>query len=465
MADAFQVFRPIAGKAPTATGGRATFAPPAGLVAGFNDPHVAFNDPRVTFNGEAMPPVETIGPIADVAVHVAFCYYPEDVPVARYDIALYDVDAYAGPPTCEDVSCNMRSYSSNVGRDLPLERFRTGTATLVLDDPDGRYSPWRTAGVPETFSGIRPGIDVEVWVEVGPWTYPRFTGRVTKIRDLFKTTGHHEVAFDCADGLSLLAAYDGVEQSPVGAGETSGTRIARIADNAGYDRPRRLDAGAVTLQATTLAKNALDEAGLVCDTELGVLFCDQDGTLVHRDRNALVDDPHYTQIQATFGEVEPELCYQAITPASDTDKVKNVVSIAPEGGTAVTLEDTRSSALYGRSTYRRFDLIHDDPAQSAVIAGRHLDFYAYAANRIEQLEPVVNADTLVQLLPLFLLSRIQVRRRAEGFQIVADLQIEAIKEQITPKTWTLEYTTFSADAVFDVGRYDVDNYDTALYGY
>lgn len=485
--DGFQVTRPIVGRAPTggqargdlttsrvgakALDGRAGTA--ANARATLSGP-VRLTGRAATSSSLSATPgwglVTQIGPIPGVEVHAALCYYPEGAAVARYDVARYDTagDTYAGPPPCEDISCQVRSYSLSTGRDRPLERFRAGTATLVLDDPDGRYSPWRTVADTGVYGTIRPGIDVEIWVEIGHAAFPRFAGRVVAITDLFpETGGRHEVRFDCADYMSLLAVFDGVEQTPAGAGETSGARITRICDNAFYDQPRSFDAGTVTLQATTLAKNALDETGLVCDTELGVLFCDLDGTLIHRDRNGLVTDPRYTTVQATFGELDPELCYSDIVLASDTDKIKNVVSIANEGGTAVTREDTTSKALYGPHTFRRFDLIHEDPADSTVIADQHLDVYAYAANRIDKLtvQPGANPGQLPDLLPLGLLHRIQIRRRAEGFQVVADLQIQAINETVEPDDWTIEYTTFSAAAVFDAGRYDIDVYDTALYAY
>jgi hypothetical protein len=234
-----------------------------------------------------------------------------------------------------------------------------------------------------------------------------------------------------------------------------------------FDKPRRFDLGTAPLQATTLAKNALDEAGIVCDSELGVLYCTPDGTLVHRDHNALVSDPRFVDVQDVFGEQDPELCYTEISLAFDTTTLRNLVSIANVGGTAVTVDDPVSRSLYGTHTYRRFDLIHQDPAQSTQIADRHLAFHAYATNRVETLTvtPHVFPAQLDRHLALQVLDRIEVRRRADGFQVVAELQIEAITEVVDPSTWTIEYTTFSADAIFDVGRYDVDLYDSGLWGY
>jgi hypothetical protein len=61
--------------------------------------------------------------------------------------------------------------------------------------------------------------------------------------------------------------------------------------------------------------------------------------------------------------------------------------------------------------------------------------------------------------------RIQVRRRAEGFQVVADLQIQGYQEAISPDTWTITFATFDAAAVFNVGRWDVALWDEGLWGY
>ncbi len=412
-----------------------------------------------------------IGPVEGVDYHVAPALYPEDSTVARWNLSRWDTPAatWAGNAPRLDVSCDVISVSLGVGRDLPLDRFRPGAATVLLDDPHGIYSPWKTAGG-DVYGAIRPGIDVVVWIVIDGVVYPRFVGIVDSIEDAFPDpgTGAHRVTFTAHDYLSLLAAYDGVELPAVGAGDLAGARLDRIATNAQYVGARAFDVGTVTLQATTLAKNALDEMGMVTDTETGALFADRDGTLVFRDRNGLVSDPHYPDVQATFGEVEPEICYTAIALATDLAKTRNIVSIANTGGTAVTLSDLDSVSLYRPRTFQRFDLIHEDPAESTRIAQRQLDFYAYAANCAETLDvdmTILSPEQRSDVLDLDLLYRIQVRRRAEGVQIVADLQIEAISETVDGATWTISFSTFSAAAIFKVGRWDRDVWDQGLWGY
>jgi hypothetical protein len=427
------------------------------------------------------PDIAAHGPIPGIDYHVALGYYPvteTDTVTSRWDVAHWDdtsgsdAGEWEGDPPLDDITCNVISVQVAEGRDLPLDRFRPGACTVVVNDPDGKYSPWLTAGEPDAFGVIRVGIDLVAWVDIAGTSSRRFTGIVDTIVDGFDTDGSHTVTFHANDYLSLLAAYDGTEQPPVGAGELTGARLTRILTNAGYVGDTTFDTGSVALQETTLARNALDESGVAVDTEMGAYWCDRDGVLVFRDRNGLVDDPHYTDVQAIFGDRDSsgddEICYAEITLQSDTAKVQNIVSIANTGGTAVTRSDLTSVSLYRPRTHQRFDLIHVDPAESPVIAQRHLDFYAYAANRVDGL--TVDLATLtpaqrVAVLDLDVLWRVEVRRRPVGFQVVTEVQIQGMTEHVTADQWTIEFSTFSADAVFDVGRWNTDLWDTGLWGY
>lgn len=428
----------------------------------------------------------TIGPLEDVEVHVALGYYPEDSVIGMWDEDVWD-DAvgavWAGAPPLDDVSCEVVSIRISAGRDQPLDRFRTGVCTMVLDDPDGHYTPWTNAADPGKFGTIRPGIDLRVWVVTATGTYPRFSGKVDSIQDVWpeptsQPDTPHRVIFTAHDWLGEIAQYDGFEQPPVGAGETTSQRVQRILANAKITAPQSFDPGSTTVQATTLARNALDEIGLVTDTERGAFFADGSGTLVFRDQNGLNTDPRYTTVQEVFGEtvqnvevaipeLEDEAPYIDVRFASDESKVRNVVSIAREGGTAVTVTDSASASLFGYRTYRRFDLLHQADPESTAIANAYLARFAYAVNRIEGLSTSLKAwplyaDRLLYLQPL---DMIEVRRRAKGFQIVATLQIQAMEEVITATDWVIKFNTFDADSVFDVGRWNTDKWDDGLWGY
>lgn len=423
-----------------------------------------------------------VGPVEGFNVYVTLGYYPEGSPIARWDVALWDTAAavWQGAPPDVDVSCQVIDVRITRGRDQPLDRFRTGTCTVTINDPLGEFSPWRTAPDPAQYATVRPGITLAVWVLDADGTShrPRFAGRVDSIVDSWPMASPdldapHRVTFMASDFLADLAVFDGVESPPAGAGELSGARIGRVLANARYTGPTSVDPGTVTLQATTLAKNALDECGMVNDTERGAFFCDAAGVITFRDRNGLVGDEHYTTVQAVFGEHPEdfgdltEMCYDEIRLASDGTKIRNLVTIAREGGTAVTVSDDTSRALYGTATFRRLDLIHTNDAESAVIANDQLQQFAYAANRVESLRTsaVVHPDNLAKLLVLDVLWLIEVRRRTRGFQVIAQLQIQGIEETISADAWTFTFRTFAASDVFGVARWDRGAWDSALWGY
>jgi len=418
----------------------------------------------------------TIGPVSGLVPHVALGFYPDDESVALWDLAEWDdtTPGWADTAPLTDVTCDVVSVALVEGRDAPLERFRPSSLTVTLNDPDGLYSPWVAAPIPSTFSAIRVGIDLVYWVDIPAVseTHPRFRGIVTAIDETFPEMGdQHTVTFHATDYLSTLAAFDGVELAPQGAGEYPGARLTRIAQNAGYTGPTAFDPGTLPLQATTLAKNALDESGMVVDTEGGAYWCDRAGVLTFRDRNGLVSDPAYTTVQAIFGDAEvstdSEWCYTDIELASDSDRIRNVVTISRAGGTAVTRSDLTSVSLYRARTFQRLDLIHANDADSPGIADRYVAVYAYASNRVDGL--TVDMGTFVPsvaaaVLELDTLHMIEVRRRAQGFQVVAELQIQGVVENVTPTGWTIQFRTFSADSVFRVARWDTTaaKWDDAL---
>jgi hypothetical protein len=410
------------------------------------------------------------GPGAGVTWRVELNYYADIGGVGAWDHALWDAAVWAADtPDAVDIGTDVISIAIGRGRDEPLSRFRPGLCTVLVDDPDGNLSPWATPD-PDTYGTIRPGIGLRIVARFGGVDYPRFTGKVTAIVDTFPqiTAGGHAVLITAVDGLADLAAYDGLPLAvAVGDGETAGPRIARILASAGYTGPTDLDAGAVPLQPTTLDANALDEAGLVTDTELGALFVDYAGVLTFVDRTGLNADPHYTAVQFTFGELEPELCYADVELVTDNERVRNIISISNVGGVAVTRQDGDSLSLYGPRSLVRTDLIHKNAADSTVIADRYLAVFADASRRVDGLTilPSVNAETIPAALTIGLLWRIQLRRRATGFQVVADLQVETINEEITPREWRVEYRTFSAAGIFTVGKWDVARWDTGLWGF
>jgi hypothetical protein len=419
----------------------------------------------------------TVGPVKGVKFHAWLQYYAPGDPVSLWDVAQWDsADTWTGDAIEHDVACDVISIGTNEGRDAPLGRFRVGTASIVVNDPEGIYTPWTDAADAESYSRIRPGIGLRIGATYNDVDYPIFHGTVDAIADEFPNVTGHEVTFNATDDLKYLALVDGIEQPPVGAGELPGARLERIFAAIGYQGMPQLDAGSIPLLATVLNQNMESEAGIVIDTEVGALFCLPDGTIRFRDRTGLETDPLYTEVQLVFGEVEPELCYDEIALLMNVDEVKNIVTVAntkpPGDDTAPepikhTVSDTHSIARYGQHTYQRTDLIHEDDAQGPTIAQIYLDTWKDAAQRIDSLsfKPSVFPNTIEAALTIGLLWMVEVRRRATGFQVVAQLQTESIEHTISAHEWNVNLKTFGAAAVFKVGLWDRDVWDEGLWAY
>jgi hypothetical protein len=178
-------------------------------------------------------------------------------------------------------------------------------------------------------------------------------------------------------------------------------------------------------------------------------------------------------VQAIFGDsddpavtADDEICYTDITLVSDLTRVKNVVTIGNVGGTPTTLSDDTSVGLYRSRTYSATSMIFADASDATNLAQQQLDAYAYAVNRIESLTinlaPLTDEQRIVAL-ETDVLWRIEVRRRAVGFPVDAELQVQGISERVDANNWTITYRTFAAHVVTLANVWDQAMWDVSVW--
>ncbi len=283
-----------------------------------------------------------IGPLEDVEAHVALGYYQASATVSLWDVAHWDTagGAWEGAAPLDDVSCDVISVTVNEGRDVPLERFRPGSATVVLHDPDGRYSPWHAAPTPRKYGAIRVGIDLVVWAEIDGVRVPRFTGIVDTIDDSFPQTGDdHLVTRSTRFSITSRSSRRTTgrsnlppETESAAARDRAGPRCCElcgtdVARYRGSLRSRRRPSAAVRARR--------DRSRPRHGARRGVVRPERRPRLL-RDRNGLVLDPHYTAVQAIFGDVDNppgEICYVDISLETSADKIKKLgLDVANVGG-------------------------------------------------------------------------------------------------------------------------------------
>jgi hypothetical protein len=178
-----------------------------------------------------------------------------------WDSGLWDTATWGPDVLWTDITAYVRTIKADRAFSRGVQAWSAGTAQLVLDNRDGRFSPdnlsgpyvtagvtqvrpWRPVRIRATYSGttyyLYTGYALD-WVE--SWAGPARTGK-----------GDAICTVPCTDELGHLAGFDGLAQTPAGAGETSGARIHRVLNNAGHTGTRSIDVGRTTVQDTKAAR-------------------------------------------------------------------------------------------------------------------------------------------------------------------------------------------------------------------
>lgn len=362
----------------------------------------------------------------------------------------WDNNAWAGDAMGEgfwtDLSDFAEAVSIRSGRRRALESFAATRLTVRLDNSDRRFDPTNLNGpyVVGPYSAIVPGRPVRVVAEWGGRDWP--LAFVTA--DGWPVTWSHEVSTTTlggTDAFKVLAGFDPLEVSPVGAGERSGARINRILDNAGWSAARDIDEGDSTLQATNLSANALSELKLTADSELGEVYVAPDGKITFRERTYRIDGDRSSTVQFTFGDggtstivgtpygeggygegpygggtyTTVELPYADLVAAYDDETIRNRADIARVGGTVQTAIDGEAIARYTLgvpATHTRTDLVLQTDTDAANYARTIVARHAVGELRFDSMTLLPDGDDALWpvVLGLRFGDRLLIRRRPPG---------------------------------------------------
>jgi hypothetical protein len=386
-----------------------------------------------------------------------------------WDAGLWDTATWGPDEVWADISAFVREFHIDRKFSHEVQSWDPGTATVVLSNRDGRFSsdnlsgPYVVAGV----TAIRPERPIRIRATHAGIIYNLYRGYIVDWVDTW-VEGHTDayVTVPCVDEMAALADVDGLEQSPQGAGETSGQRIHRVLNAAGHTGMRNIAVGRVTVQATILAANAATELKLVEDSEGGGLFIGGDGTVVFEDQYALLEQARSNTIQATFGDgTGTELPCSDVTPTNGGDQIKNEVSYARVGGTAQTVTDLTSRALYRLKRKTRTDLVCETDAQALALATFDLEKFKAPAKRISRIEVLPRANP-AQLFPQVLGRRmrdlVRVVARPLGSPVVTrDCFVAGVHHQVVEDDWVTTFDLWDATVyrTYANSRWDVARWD------
>lgn len=238
------------------------------------------------------------------------------------------------------------------------------------------------------------------------------------------------------------------------ANQLSGTRITKLADKAGWPATLRdIDAGQSMLQGRdNFNGSVLDAMTDVARSEHGVLYFRGDGTLVFRERHAILKAPYTTPV-ATFANFPQagEYYYKVPEPEFDDHLLTNEVRYQREGGPEQVAVDASSRFLDRTTSENGLQNASDLEVNDLMHFRLFLFKQPFLTFRNLPVIPTVEGDDTLWsiLLALEFEDRVRMIRRASGGASLADKQghIQHITETIRGAgKWSFDYILSAAYA-------------------
>lgn len=343
-------------------------------------------------------------------------------------------------PVWTDVSPYLRAAQISVGRPSVDQRFDTGTASLLLDNRDGRFTPDNPAS--PYYPDVRLGVPVRVAATWQGVIYPLFVGSV-RAWPVQYPTGNIEsvVEVPLADGFYTLNQMDlGGQSFPA---QPSDERLHAVLDAAGWPAGLRdIDDGIATVQAVDVAQPAdggeqpvLAHLLDVAESEVGVLFMSPDGKVTFRNRVAM----SAVTPAVTFTGVD----YQTIGLTFDDSVLFNDLQVARENGGQIHYVNAASAAAHGRRVLTRDVMPMGNDPEAFNVAEWLSALFGEQRLRISELgfTPRKTAALMTWMLTLGLRDVVTVAASPPGVTPISQLSvIEQVRHEIRPMDWATVWT-------------------------
>ena len=345
----------------------------------------------------------------------------------------------AASPTWTDVTAYVRQINITRGRLSPLEAFDAGTATVLLDNQDGRFQPGNSSS-PYSPSQ-RLGTPLRITATYSLTDYVIFYGAVTDWPLTYDQQPDATVLLTGTDNLARLRLCR-VENDY--AAEDADTRIGNVLDDCSWPAgARALDAPVSdTLAARDeYAGSAIALIDEAVHAEQGFAFVAADGDFTFKKRTV-----HSGASPTTVFNNSTDLPFQRVRPNFTDRDLINRATVTPADDDDQTDSDSTSITNHGEvAVARTNDSIAAGPDALNVaewIVGRFKD----VDPRIERIAVVPEADPanlwpVVLSLDLVDTCTVQYDPPGAGDTYDQDSAIEQIVHSIQPGQWVVQYAT------------------------
>jgi hypothetical protein len=402
-----------------------------------------------------MATLANLGVEIDFASGPAFGYpFTLDDPASLLDFAIL-ADA---PSDIVDITDQVLRCSTRRGRNRILSNFEAGTATVVLNDPNGDFNPQNPSS--PYYGKLLPLRKIRIYADVdlgGVLRFYIFSGYITTYDTGFYegTNATSTVTLQCVDGFRLLANVS-TDIPPVPgtvAGELSGARVNALLDYADWPSSlRSIDNGDSTMQADPGGnRSVLQALQTVEQSEFGAFYIQPDGVARFLDRTDVSQLADIVVRTYSDTGAAGTLPYTSIDTAFDDQLILNDVTVTRLGGVPQIVIDQDSVDTYFYKSGQRTDILVETDAEALDQARTLVATRKDAKLRIDSMTINLNNDDAAQNVAAFnadiyKLVKI-IKTMPGGSTITSELFIQGIQHDITPNTWNVKL--FTAEPIIE----------------
>lgn len=341
-----------------------------------------------------------------------------------------------------DLTPNTYSITIERGRNIQRDTYEAGTAVIRVLDPDSYFNPQNTNS--PYYGYLTPLRKIRVSSTTSTTQKFLFSGYTTEYRyhyPINQEIGYVDIYAADAFRLFQLASVSTVASA--GAGQTTGTRIAKLLDQMQFpSNMRTLDTGDSLCQADPgTTRSGLDALKNVEFSEQGAFYINGSGTAIFKSRHNVQQSIAQTPIEFNQTTGIP---YANLVFAFDDKLIINNANMTRVGGVTQSYTNAASVARYFPHTQNQSNLVIDTDANALNIAATYVATRAETTIRIDQmklnlLDPAVPTNTIIGL-DYFDVCHI-INTQPDGSTINKTLQVQGLKWEITPQSMFCTVTT------------------------
>jgi hypothetical protein len=337
-------------------------------------------------------------------------------------------DPLATPTWAADITSYVRSWSTQRGTQRELQRVEAGTASIVLDNRSGRFTPMNTSS--PYYPNLLPMRRIRIRATWNSVTYPIFQGHVEAWPATFPGGVDQVVTLSLVDGFKVLSL---ATISSALSSQLSGARVGAVLDLVSWPAAdRTIATGLSTVPAVTPSnQSALDHIQSIEHAEGGRFFMSRDGKATFVDRTP--DQAPQTFTGRTWtDDGSGVMSYRDIAMVFDDQLIVNDARLTRTGGTQQVASDTTSKTKYGTRSLVESDIQLSTDNAVSDLAQELVGKYKEPVLRIEGLaDNALQHELWGSVLARELRDRIKIIKSPVGSSVLSqDSYIEGISHDV-----------------------------------